>query len=772
MRKLLLIFVGATIILSGCMQVISSKDNNAPVAKFAMNYKSANTSTQFIFDGSFSSDDHESASELKYLWKYYSRFGKLVDSSFGVIDSSFFSDTGYYFINLTVFDADSLSGSCEDTIHVLKTLAPAINVIDTTIDFGPVEIEYSIARKLSISNAGSDTLKIKAVYFSGEQKNSFYSNFEESINILPDSTNILKINFLPIETGQHNSTINIVSNDEDFPEKKIAVKGEGFDDLYNIVIENLEQDTINFGNVKMGNDSTFKLVLKNIGSEPREILAAYIVGENKNAFDCDFSSEMEIKADETQTLAVEFSPLDTITQIAKLIIKSDDTFSESKEIFLTGKGYKNSPILKLLNVNNALLDFEGVGVERTSTIPLEIKNIGTETLSINAMFVAGDDKNYFDCDFQDEFSLDAGENTSIDISFSPVEKREYNGVLKIYSNDDNSSVYNLNLTGYGTQSVLEILNPANNQIEFGDVKVEQDSTISVTIKNSGDGELTVEDVYLMNENESAFRCNFQSEFSLTSGETNSIEVTFSPGEIMDYSAELVIKTDEIENNKQILTVSGTGFQNLTMSIDKDTLNYGNVYIGEDSVMTLDIQNNGAEEIQIFEMKFTGNYTDGFDIDSEEELTISPQSSASLNVTFSPFDANLLWNNVLHIYSNDPTTPHCEIRLLGQGVVPPELECPDSVDFGDVKLNSKNEQQVTIKNVGDARIIGMTLKINSGDFTYVLDTPLDLLPNASVQMTVTFSPTDDTGDKLARMTISSENYGKIKSVILKGTAVNP
>ena len=632
MKRNIPIFI-LIIILTGCMQVISSKDNQPPKAQFSVNYKSANTSTQFIFDGSFSSDDHDLSSEMKYLWKYFSRFGKLIDSSFGIVDSAFFSDTGYYFINLTVFDSDSLTDSCEDTIHVSQSNAPTLTVIDTTIYFGPVELGYSVNQKLAITNSGTDTLKISAIFFTGDNKTAFSCNFEKMINVMPDSTELISINFSPEKLGMQFCDINIVTNDRENPTKQIAIVGEGFDDLYDIIIENLVQDTLDFGNVKVGSDSSFNLVLKNIGSEPREILAAYITGENKSAFRCNFSAEINLAAGESKNLEVEFLPQDTTFQTAMLVIKSDDQFSEKKEILLTGKGYKNSPIMKLIDIEDDLLDFSGTNIEKDETQELEIKNIGQDVLNISAIFVAGDDRNYFDCDFQQEISLEPGASYKLDITFTPTQKRTYSAQLKIYSNDTNAPVFTLNLSGTGTQSLLEILSPTGSMIDFGNVKVDADSTITIKIKNTGDGDMTVEDIYLMNENGNAFRCDFQSEFLMEPGATTNFNVTFSPLKIQNYSADLVIKTDEIENNKKTIAINGIGYQAYTMLVDKDSLNFGNVYIGEESKMSINIVNNNDKDLRIFDVNLEGNYVNGFTVDFTDEISIPAQSNMQIEVTF-------------------------------------------------------------------------------------------------------------------------------------------
>ncbi len=977
--------------MNSCVQIITSDDNNPPKANFSINQKIGTTNTDFIFDGSFSSDDNDEIKSLNYFWEYYSIYGRRIDSAYGILDTACFQDTGKYVISLTVFDSDSLSDTKDDTIKINQHTDPVFVLIDSCINFGPVEIDFIVTEKLSLTNLGNDTLRISAVYFTGTNKNAFTCDFDTEIIIMPDSTKNLLINFAPIEVGDYESNININSNDPKLSNKKICIKGQGFNDLYYIEFINIENDSLGFDNIKVGLDSTYSIILKNTGEDDREILAAYIVGEGRNSFKCDFSSEFIIGAGEEGSLDISFSPQDTLIYSASLIIKSDDEFSKKKEIQLTGKGFTTNPIIQINNVEDDTLNFGNIETAFKTIYPIEIMNIGEEVLDVSAIFITGSDKENFSCDFNQSFSVNPNESSELNIQFLPDENKFYEAEININSNDlqfsnkkiylkgqgftdlfyieiiniDNDSLefgelkvgldstfsvilkntdennreilaayiveegknsfqcefssefiinageernlditfspqdtlfysallviksdnefstkkeiiltgkgtnrfpsiqisnvendtlnfgnieatlsstlpleisnigdevvdisaifitgidnenfhcdfnqnFSLNpnesntiniqfspdlnrsylaelkilsidgqlikriyLSGNGVQRDLQIIYPIGHDLFFGEIEVGKDTVIFVELENKGDDVVIIEDSYIVMDNNNVFSCNFLSEFEIKPGHKEQIAVTFSPSDTLDYSAELVIKTDEIEGNKKTLQISGKGYKRIFINIDKKSLIFGNVLINTSSTKNFNVHNKADYPLNIYSVYLSGPDKNYFSSDFGSEVTMQPNDSITINVMFTPTSDNPMGRNYIHVVNNSPNNSIGVVELVGQGSYPPEIETIDTLDFGEVNLHNNKMLNLSINNIGSVNISNLTLSLDNEDFIFQLDQPVDIMIGASIDVDIYFNPRSYAGDIEATLLINSENFGVLKEVVLKGKAL--
>ena len=109
----------------------------------------------------------------------------------------------------------------------------------------------------------------------------------------------------------------------------------------------------------------------------------------------------------------------------------------------------------------------------------------------------------------------------------------------------------------------------------------------------------------------------------------------------------------------------------------EPLDFGSVYIGEDSTKTISISNTGNG---ILNVNLETN-TDEFSV-WPESFNLEPEESLDVEVTFAPSYEGIIVD-VLMILSNDPQYPEIEIELIGEGtflvgedeneLVPTEME---------------------------------------------------------------------------------------------------
>ncbi|HDR04508.1 MAG TPA: choice-of-anchor D domain-containing protein, partial [Candidatus Marinimicrobia bacterium] len=128
-------------------------------------------------------------------------------------------------------------------------------------------------------------------------------------------------------------------------------------------------------------------------------------------------------------------------------------------------------------------DFGNVYLGDTEETLITIKNIGTDTLHITNIEI---DNNAFASD-TNTFSLAIGHSLDLTVSFSPDYLGDYTGTLSISSNDADTPVWAISLSGTAVEPPLIAVNPLqfNADLYTGDIV-----NLPLTISNSGGSDLT------------------------------------------------------------------------------------------------------------------------------------------------------------------------------------------------------------------------------------------------------------------------------------------
>ena len=237
-----------------------------------------------------------------------------------------------------------------------------------------------------------------------------------------------------------------------------------------------------------------------------------------------------------------------------------------------------------------------------------------------------------------------------------------------------------------------------------------------------------------------------------------------------YNANLLINTDELVDNNKNLPITGKGFEKSIMIFDNDSLSFGDVIVGTDSTKQINIFNNGQIPLSIYSVYFSGSDKECFSSDFNSEIIIDPNQNGNIAVTFIPTDSRQLFGNYLNIFSSVPNTSISKIAMDGHGVFPPEIECIDTLDFGEVYLSDEKSEVLTIKNIGKSPIYDIKVNLISENYSYQFHSPIDILQNSEIEINVYFEPKISVGIKTAELIISSGNYGFLKTIYIRGRAL--
>jgi len=220
-----------------------------------------------------------------------------------------------------------------------------------------------------------------------------------------------------------------------------------------------------------------------------------------------------------------------------------------------------------------------------------------------------------------------------------------------------------------------------------------------------------------------------------------------------------------------------------LAITSSRIDFGSLLVGSSSTLSIAVSNSGKSNLMVSQATVTGA---GFSFAGPDfPITLQPQQSASLSVTFSPQASGgasggmtvVSWapiGNSGKQRSNTTTIP-----LSGTGTSSGTATTagylaanPSGVNFGSIQVGNGQMQYVTLTNPGGASItISQATVTGSGFSLSGFTAPETLTAGQSLTLTVAFAPTLS-GTSTGAVTFSSDAYNPTLSVSLSGTGTSP
>lgn len=314
----------------------------------------------------------------------------------------------------------------------------------------------------------------------------------------------------------------------------------------------LSTTSIDFGPQTVNRSSTgYEVLLTNSGNEALSISSIEASDNFAVADDCGAS----VAAEGSCNLEVTFTP-DAQTAFTGTVTITDDASDSPQTIALSGTGIAEGQEDASLSrhsidfgnqLANTTSDAEQVTLESTGTVPLTINSI-----TASANFAVA-----HDC----VSPLASDATCTLDITFSPNAAGSFSGTVTI---DDGASdsPQQISLVGVGIENSGPQASLSANALDFGDQTQNTKSDPQViTITNSGDANLSVEDVSTGGQDPTNFdatdTCH---QSSVAPGETCQVSVTFDPTGEGTFTATITI-TDNSGSSPHLITVSGVGIAN-------------------------------------------------------------------------------------------------------------------------------------------------------------------------------------------------------------------
>ena len=358
-----------------------------------------------------------------------------------------------------------------------------------------------------------------------------------------------------------------------------------------------------------GTSAPQTFVVTNSGTASMTLGELELGGEDPGEFelgvgDC---SGATLEPGEECTVEVAFAPTSATGFSATLLVPGE---APTASVGLEGLGVQPE-----ISSSPTSVDFgsQQVGVGAGPTEAVSVVNSGSAPLEIATVALAGTDAGDFAV-ASDECSgvtlTPAGECTVV-LAFAPTATGERSAVLVLPSN---VPTYTVPLKGTGTEPVFSV---APTSYDFGSELVGETSVPhSFTVTNAGSAPLFIGQVALAGTDAAEFAIGFEDcgGASLDPGEECSVDVTFKPTGVDDFSARL-----ELSGNAPTASVAleGTGVAP-AFSVSPTSVDFGPRLVGADGpAETVSVANAGSAPLEIDTVLVTGTNPGDFAIDDDD-----------------------------------------------------------------------------------------------------------------------------------------------------------
>jgi hypothetical protein len=639
------------------------------------------------------------------------------------------------------------NGAPPETVNLSATAvasAPQISLSSTSIQFGTVGVGSTSNLNLAISNTGSADLTISVISVTGTGMG--VSGITTPKTVSAGQSVSANVSFQPTGAGGVSGTLTITSNDPANPTTTVTLAGTGSTTAPGQLQAN--PTAVSFGNVSTGSSSTKAIVLSNTGSTsvPISIIAVTGTGFSVNGITTPFT----LNAAASVTLNAVFTPT-TAGNASGSVTITTDALHSPLTINFTGTGAQPG-----LSISPTSFAFGSVVDGQTKSQTFTLKNTGGTSLTISQVSVSG--AGYSLNGLPTPSTVAAGASVTFNALFAPTTAGSLPGTITITSNAPGSpSTIALSGTGVAGTVVLSA-NPTS--LAFGNVNAGTTSSKSVTLTNSGTGNVTISQVTVSAKDVTTG--GVTTPVTLTPGQTQTLNVAFKPTVAETVSGNITVANSLGTNT--VISVSGTGLQS-TIGLTPSSANFGSVTVGATNSQTIKIGNTGTAVLTITQATAAGS---GFSVAGLTlPLSINPGTTSNFNAQYQPSVAGAASGSIT-IVSNAATSPST-VSLSGTGVAATQnlSLSTNSLSFGNVNTGTSSTLPVTVTNTGNSNVqISQIAASGTGYSLSGAGVPVTLTPSQSLNFSVVFSPAV-TGSLSGSVTISSNATGSPTTVTLSG-----
>lgn len=325
---------------------------------------------------------------------------------------------------------------------------------------------------------------------------------------------------------------------------------------------------------------------------------------------------------------VMFHPDAAVTFNGSIVLRTSHSGDGNHKISLSGTGITAPSAASqsaFLSATPSALNFGNTLVGNSASMMVSLTNTGTESVNVSQVAITG--TGFTVSGFPGVVTLAAGQNLTLTVSFAPGPVGTATGSLSVVSSATNSSVA-ISLTGTGVQPQLAA-NPSG--ASFGIVVVGSSNSQTINLTNSGTAPVSISQA---NVSGAGFSITGISGMPLTikAGTSATFNAVFAPSANGSVTGSVSLLSNA-PSSPLTISLSGTGVAaTYLLSANPTSLSFNNVNDGSSSSLPVTLTNAGNSNVTITNATASGA---GFSTSGVSGMTLTPNQTASLNVTFAP-----------------------------------------------------------------------------------------------------------------------------------------
>ncbi|NOK22546.1 choice-of-anchor D domain-containing protein [Corallococcus carmarthensis] len=390
----------------------------------------------------------------------------------------------------------------------------------------------------------------------------------------------------------------------------------------------LPSPNVDFGLVNVGSFRDQTVTVNNTGITDADIAVKFPAGNSEFSVQ---GALPKVPANGSASLKLRFTPLGSTGGLrsVKATVLVDASTQDPLEVTLQG-----TAMLARLAVTrrdgqafDGSLDFGGTRVNTSSDfLNLRLTHVspggsadaGTDggaggnegLLTLQSIRLEGEDAKAFQLG-ELALPMALGRNGSLDVplQFRPDSQRRFNAVLRITSDDSQSSTTLVTLGGRGRTNQLSLSTPT---LEFGARVAESSASAvrSVRLTNESLQPLAVKGLEIIGAAENSEPSHFSLDsaptlpFTLAAQESKDVFVKFVPRPDVTSKANLLVVTNDVESPEAQVSLSGRGLSTVFRALNR-TVDFGTVRQSEPATTKVVLTNDSTQELLLMPPKVEG-----------------------------------------------------------------------------------------------------------------------------------------------------------------------
>lgn len=486
---------------------------------------------------------------------------------------------------------------------------------------------------LTLTNAGTDVLKIASVAVGGTNASSFTQTNTCGTSIATGANCVITVTFKPTAVGSLTGTVVVTDNAGNVTgttqSASLAGTGTGVAKIA------FSPTSLTFASTDVSvADATQTITLSNPGTAPLTITALAVTGADPSDFTQTHTCTGTVAAAGSCTITVTFNPIAAGTRTASVSV-TDNAAASPQTVALTGTAVGVAEATVSGPITFASQIVATTSAAQTATVT----NSGSASLVVASFALSGTNA----ADFKATSTTCPGTlaiaaNCGISITFTPGAAGARTATLTITDNAGNvtGTKQTITLTGTGTGVPQATITPAS--FAFASEAVgSAEGPLTVSLKNGGTGALTVASIKITGTNATDFLEFDTCVPTVNINVTCEIALYFVPKAVGARTASVVVTDNagNVTNATQTIAVTGTATGAAQISFSKTALTFTTQKAGSISAgQSITVTNTGNATLTVSSAALGGSNPGDF-MEFNGCSSVAAGDSCELVVFFMP-----------------------------------------------------------------------------------------------------------------------------------------